>query len=79
MYTLMLRKSKQRKYHFYDHVTVHFLPRIGEHIVVNDERFVVTDIEHKFLSEMVEPKLLKEEQCGSIYAEEVQVRKGLAN
>lgn len=69
-YNLLLKRKSQRKFHFYEHLTISLLPHIGEHIVVDEKRFIIVEIEHKFLSEVVDSKFVKTEQYGSIYAEE---------
>lgn len=69
-YNLLLKRKSQRKFHFYEHLTISLLPHIGEHIVVDEKRFVIVEIEHKFLSEVIDSKFVKTEQCGSIYAKE---------
>lgn len=69
-YNLLLKRKSQRKFHFYEHMTISLLPHIGEHIVLEEKRFIIVDIEHKFVSEIVDSKFVKTEQNGSIYAEE---------
>ena len=72
-YNLHLKKKKQRKYHCYDHLTIEQLPHIGEHIIVEDIKYRIVDVEHHFSNTIIHgaTTLMKSEQLGNIYADEV--------
>jgi len=69
-YTLLLKRTKQRKYHFYEHLTIKSLPRLDEHILIDRIKYKIVDIVHQFHSEIKEKNLLETQQYGTIYAEQ---------